>query len=68
MRTASIVLYELLLVVASVFIFRSLWMLSDRIPWMNQDSGIWGSFMVGIVLTVILLIRLNRMIAEKRDT
>jgi hypothetical protein len=67
MRLLKIVIYEFLLVIASVLLFRSLWTIADGISWMNQDFGILGSLIVGIIITVISLIRLNRIIDEKRE-
>jgi hypothetical protein len=67
MRLFKIIIYELLLVFASVLIFRSLWMIIDRISWMNQDYGIYGSLIVGIIITVISLMRLNNIIDRKRE-
>jgi len=67
MRSIRIAIYEFLLVFASVLLFRSLWMISDRISWMNQDVGILGSLIVGILVTLISLIRLNRILDEKRE-
>jgi len=60
-------MHEFLLVLASVLIFRSLWMISDRISWMNQDVGILVSLIVGIAVTLISLLRLNRILDEKRE-
>jgi len=42
-------------------------MIFDRIPWMNQDIGILGSLIVGIIITLISLIRLNKIIDEKKE-
>jgi len=67
MRLFSIVIYEFLLVFASVLIFRSLWTILDRISWMNQDIGIIGSLIVGILMTLISLVRLNVIIDEKKE-
>jgi hypothetical protein len=67
MRLYKIIIYEFLLIFASVLIFRSLWMISDRISWMNHDFGILGSLIVGIIITLISLIRLNKIIDEKRE-
>jgi len=67
MRLFSIVIYEFLLVFASVLIFRSLWTILDRISWMNQDIGIIGSLIIGILLTWIALVRLNVIIDEKKE-
>ena len=67
MRSLKIAMHEFLLVLASVLIFRSLWMISDRISWMNQDVGILVSLIVGIAVTLISLLRLNRILDEKRE-
>jgi len=67
MRLYKIIIYEFLLILTSVLIFRSLWMIFDRIPWMNQDIGILGSLIVGIIITLISLIRLNKIIDEKKE-
>jgi Kef-type K+ transport system membrane component KefB len=67
MRLYKIIIYEFLLVFTSVLLFRSLWMIFDRIPWMNQDIGILGSLIVGIIITLISLIRLNKIIHEKKE-
>ena len=67
MKSIRIAIYEFLLVLASVLIFRSLWMIADRISWMNQDVGILGSLIVGIVVTLISLLRLNGILDEKRE-
>jgi len=67
MRLLKIAIYEFLLVLASVLLFRSLWMIADSISWMNRDVGILGSLIVGIGITLISLIRLNTIIDEKRE-
>jgi nicotinamide riboside transporter PnuC len=67
MRLLKITVYEFLLVLASVLLFRSLWMIADRISWMNRDAGILGSLIVGIGITLISLIRLNIILDEKRE-
>ena len=59
--------YELLLIFASVFIFRSLWMIYDKILWLNTDLGIYVSLFIGIVLTIVGLIQLNKMACDKDD-
>ena len=67
MRLYKIIIYEFLLVFTSVLLFRSLWMIFDRIPWMNQDIGIIGSLIVGIIITLVSLMRLNKIIDEKKE-
>jgi hypothetical protein len=43
-------------------------MMLDRISWMNHDSGIIGSFIVGVIITGISLVRLNSILNKKNDT
>jgi hypothetical protein len=42
-------------------------MIFDRISWMNQDIEIIGSLIVGIIITLISLMRLNKIIDEKKE-
>ena len=42
-------------------------MIFDRISWMNQDIGIIGSLIVGIIITLLSLMRLNKIIDEKKE-
>lgn len=37
-------------------------MIFDRISWMNQDIGILGSLVVGIIITLISLMGPNQII------
>jgi hypothetical protein len=67
MKLYKIIFYELLLVIASVLIFRSLWIFFDRISWMNHDYGIAGSLIAGILVTLISIMRLNKIMDKKRD-
>lgn len=67
MRLYKIIIYELFLIFASVLIFRSLWMIFDSISWMNRDLGIIGSLILGLLITLIALIRLNKIIDEKKE-
>lgn len=54
-----IVLWEIVLIIGSVPLFRSLWMLFDRIDFMNQYAGIILSFAAGITICIVSLIALN---------
>lgn len=67
MRLYKIIGYEFLLIFTSVLIFRSLWMLFDRVSWMNEDIGIYGSLLVGILITFISLLKLNKILDKKSD-
>lgn len=48
-------LSELALLIASVFVFRGLWTLLDTIPFMYTPLALWGSFIVGVVISVLSL-------------
>jgi len=50
----------MVLILGSIPVFRSVWMLCDGIEFMNRSAGIVLSFMAGIVLCVMSLIGLNR--------
>lgn len=67
MKLYKILLYELMLIFASVFIFRSLWMIYDQITWMNQEAGIIVSLIAGVIMTLIALVKLNKIIGGRGD-
>lgn len=59
MQLKKHIVYELLLVIGSVFVFRGLWTLMDRVPILN-DSYIHAMLLlVGIVLTVYSITKLT---------
>jgi hypothetical protein len=41
-------------------------MIYDKISWMNQESGIVGSLIAGLIITLISLMRMNKIIDEKK--
>lgn len=43
---------ELALVIAGVFVFRSLWMLLDSLDFMHTPLALWLSLIVGSAVTV----------------
>jgi len=49
-----------MLIIGSVFIYRSLWIWLDRCPWLHTDLGLIISLLFGIALVVYALIRLNK--------
>jgi hypothetical protein len=65
MRSYKIIICEFLLIFSSVLIFRSLWMFLDRIAFMNFDAGIWASLLVGVFITLMALLMLNKYVDEK---
>jgi hypothetical protein len=52
--------WEIVLLLASVFVFRGLWTLLDKVEWMSSTSSLIQSLVIGIVLSVIAFWRLNR--------
>jgi len=60
-----IVLWEFLLLIASILVFRSVWTLLDRIPEMNSESGIWASLIAGIVVTFTAILMINKCAEHK---
>ncbi|MBS3152138.1 hypothetical protein J4230_01870 [Candidatus Woesearchaeota archaeon] len=48
------VIWELVLILASVLFFRSLWLLMDKyLIHPNEDFLLWSSFIAGIILAAI---------------
>jgi len=60
MRLFKIVLWEFLLIFASVLVFRSIWMLLDRIPEMKNEFGLWASLILGTVIVFIAILMINK--------
>jgi hypothetical protein len=60
MKPHKIIFYELLLIFASVLIFRSSWMLLDRIVFMNVELGIWASLILGALVACLSFWMLNK--------
>lgn len=61
-----LVLWEMILIVGSIPVFRSVWMLFDSIEFMNQRAGILLSFAGGIALCVMALLALNKVNKEEQ--
>jgi hypothetical protein len=47
-----VLLSELALVIAGVFVFRGLWMLLDLVAFMHTPPALWLSLLVGTAITV----------------
>ena len=43
---------EIILIIASVLIFRSLWMLLDMIAFMHDNLTLWVSLIVGVAVSI----------------
>lgn len=52
MNKKMVVISELALVIAGVFVFRGLWMLLDSIAFMNTAPALWVSLVLGTLITV----------------
>ena len=59
-NSRHLVFWEMALLVASVLVFRGLWLLLDRIEWMNQIAGLWTSLTAGLIVVVVALVAVNR--------
>jgi hypothetical protein len=66
MRTLKIVVWEILLLLASVLVFRSVWTLLDRIPALTSDFGLWASLILGAIVTFMAIFMINKC-AEKAE-
>ncbi|MBN1445466.1 MAG: hypothetical protein JW957_05115 [Candidatus Omnitrophica bacterium] len=52
MKAKKLILAEMVLIIGSVFIFRSMWILLDRMPLMNKDSVLWLFLLIGLAISV----------------
>ena len=57
---SHLVFWELVLILASVAVFRGLWLLLDKVEWMNHRAGLWASLAVGVIVCVVALLAVNR--------
>lgn len=51
----SLIRWELLLLFASVLVFRSVWLLLDEMKWARETPGLLALLLPGVVLCVIAL-------------
>ncbi len=49
----KIIFAEIILLLASVFIFRSLWILLDKIPFMHNNLILVFSFIFAIIIIIV---------------
>lgn len=55
MKNKTLVFSEVALIVASVLIFRSLWLLLDKISIMNETQMLWLTLLLGGIITFLAL-------------
>jgi hypothetical protein len=65
MRIGNIILWEILLLFASVLFFRSIWTLLDKFT-RSGDDELWFSLIMGVAVTAICLYKLDK-VAFKKD-
>lgn len=63
-KTCQELLAELVLVIAGVFVFRSMWTLLDSFEFMNDPVALWLSLVLGTVATIWALRFLIRLKAD----
>jgi hypothetical protein len=55
-----LIAWEIVLLISSVFVFRGLWTLLDKIPWKFSASALWLSLVIGSVVSGIAYWQLKR--------
>lgn len=55
MKKKTLLFSEMALIVASVLIFRSLWLLLDKISIMNETRILWLTLFLGGIITFLAL-------------
>jgi divalent metal cation (Fe/Co/Zn/Cd) transporter len=63
-KTCQELLAELVLVIAGVFVFRSMWTLLDSFEFLNDPVALWLSLVLGTVATIWVLRFLIRLKAD----
>lgn len=66
MRPLKIVVWEFLLLLASILVFRSIWTLLDRVSALTSDFGLWASLILGAIVTFVAIFMINKC-AEKAE-
>jgi len=52
MNRKLLLFWECVLLIASVFVFRGLWLLLDSLEFMHRPAGLWLSLILGSAVTV----------------
>ena len=61
---SHLVFWEMVLILASILMFRSAWLLLDGIEWMSRPAGIWASLAFGVIVGTVALAAINRASSE----
>ena len=54
----------MVLILASILMFRSVWLLLDGIEWMGRPAGLGVSLAVGVIVGIVALAAINRASSE----
>ena len=57
---SHLVFWEMVLILASILMFRSVWLLLDGIEWMGRPAGLGVSLAVGVIVGIVALAAVNR--------
>jgi len=60
MNPNKIITAEIVLLFASVLVFRSMWMILDSFSFMKEQFMLWMSLLAGTAVTAFVLCYLNR--------
>ena len=58
MKKSKHVFWESILIIASVLVFRSLWLLMDEVPFLNKSPILFISLIIGLFFTGISFYRM----------
>ena len=58
-NSRHLIFWEMTLLVASVLVFRGLWLLLDTIEWLSRPAGLWASLAVGMIAATVALAVVN---------
>lgn len=59
-KSNHLTIWELTLLLASILVFRSVWLLLDGMTWATEKTGLLILLAVGFVVTVVALKVINR--------
>ena len=66
-KMKKVILMEMVLIGASILVFRSVWTFLDSIPWASGGVGLGVLLIVGVVAAVVALRSIEALSGEKGD-
>ena len=58
--TSYLVFWEAVLLIGSIPLFRSVWIMLDSVDFLKRGAGVAGSCAIGVLLCLASLVALNR--------